>query len=939
MPTVIASAVVAAVGLTGVAATIATAAVGFASSMAINALTVRPSGRKAQALTASERSEMIRSATAARRVVYGQARVSGPIAFAYTIDGPTGYRNSVLHLLVPLAGHEIASISDIIINDEKFVGTTGAQGWVVPPAGSRHFNGKFYDGTTASLNFFQWRAGMGSAAQTADAFLLRDVPVWSVQHRLRGVAYLYARLYWNSTVWGAGLPNLSAIIRGRLVFDPRTGQTGWSDNPALCIRDYLLASFGMNCAAEEIDEESFIAAANLCDELVPVTGGGEQKRYTCNGVLALDEKPIDIMERLLSSCAGALVYSQGRYRLYPAAYRSPQLTIDASYLRGAVKVRPQPPRKERANTVQGTFIDPARGWIAAEFTPVTNAAYRAADGGERIGRDLELGFTSNASTAQRLARLQLERSRRALTIELPCTMAAIDVAVMEPVRVTLPELGWSEKVFVPIEWTLSPDGGIDLVLQEDDPAIYAWDGGSASVAPPEVVLPGLYPEPPLLTLNEEVSGSNVQLIALIASLPGASHARYEIEYRRSADANFQTAGSGEQVAITVTAGETYEVRARSVNLLGITSEWTARTRQVLGSAAPPGDVAALIASLLDGTLYLDWAAPTGLVSYYRLRWSPLLSGAEWSSAIDVASRITNVRAAVPARQGSYLLKAVDALGRESANAAMHINRTPDARGSNVVATLTEHPGFAGSKTNCAVNGSNQLLISSLSAFDAQGGNFDSPSANFDTAGGGALAEGVYEFASKMDLGAKFVARLSANVRASVQDLVADVDGAPGEFDGREGVFDGSAPSAVDVVIEVATTDTDPNGVSPTWSAWQVLGVGDYVARGFKFRARLTTSNPMATPLLEQLSVQADMPDRVAAAGNLTSAPGGDTISFSPAFYATPAISVSAANLASGDYAVITARSRAGFTVQFRNSAGTGVARSYDWVARGFGREQ
>lgn len=937
MPTVIASAVVAAVGLTGVAATIATAAVGFASSMAINALTVRPAGRKAQALTATERSEMIRSATAARRVVYGQARISGPIAFAHSANLFNGAANTYLHLIVPLAAHECAAIGTIYVNDVPLDFIEGADEWWLPPPGSRYVRDPSINGINGTQGI-QLRRHFGSETQNAERYLVRDVPIWTPQHRLRGITYLYALLYWDSKIW-SGLPNLSAVVKGRLVVDPRTGQTGWSDNPALCIRDYLLASFGMNCAAEEIDEESFIAAANLCDELVPMAGGGEQKRYTCNGVLALDEKPIDIMERLLSSCAGALVYSQGRYRLYPAAYRAPQLTLDASYLRGAVKVRPQPPRKERANTVQGTFIDPARGWIAAEFTPVTSAAYRAADGGERIGRDLELGFTSNASTAQRLARLQLERSRRALTIELPCTMAAIDVAVMEPVRVTVPELGWSEKVFVPIEWTLSPDGGIDLVLQEDDPAIYAWDGGSASVAPPEVVLPGLYPEPPLLTLNEEVSGSNVQLIAAIASLPGASHARYEIEYRRSVDANFQTAGSGEQVAITATAGETYEVRARSVNLLGITSEWTARTRQVLGSAAPPGDVAALIASLLDGTLYLDWAAPTGLISHYRLRWSPLLSGAEWSSAVDVASRITNVRTAVPARQGSYLLKAVDALGRESANAATHINRTPDARGSNVVATLTEHPGFAGSKTNCAVNGSNQLLISSLSAFDAQGGNFDSPSGNFDTAGGGALAEGVYEFASKMDLGAKFVARLSANVRASVQDLVADVDGAPGEFDGREGVFDGSAPSAVDVVIEVATTDTDPNGVSPTWSAWQVLGVGDYVARGFKFRARLTTSNPMATPLLEQLSVQADMPDRVAAAGNLTSAVGGDTISFSPAFYATPAISVSAANLASGDYAVITGRSRTGFTVQFRNSAGTGVARSYDWVARGFGREQ
>jgi len=37
--------------------------------------------------------------------------------------------------------------------------------------------------------------------------------------------------------------------------------------------------------------------------------------------------------------------------------------------------------------------------------------------------------------------------------------------------------------------------------------------------------------------------------------------------------------------------------------------------------------------------------------------------------------------------------------------------------------------------------------------------------------------------------------------------------------------------------------------------------------------------------------------------------------------------------------VISGKSRSGFTVQFKNSAGTGVSRTYDWVARGYGREQ
>jgi hypothetical protein len=935
MPTVLASVVVGALGVTGIAGTLITAAVGFASSLALSSFAVKPGGRRAQL---SERSEMIRSGTAPRQVVYGRARVSGPIAFAYTTNGPRGETNAVLHLVVPLAAHACTAIEAVYINDEIFIGVAGGQGWRVPIEQNRYYNGTFYDGTTGSYNRFQYRAQLGTTDQAADAFLLRDVPVWSDAHRLRGITYLYARLYWHASVWAAGLPNLSALVQGRLVYDPRSGLTAWCDNPALCIRDYLLASFGLNCSAEEIDEESFIAAANLCDELVPTGAGGEQKRYTCNGVLQLDDKPIEVMGQLLSSCAGTLVYSQGRYKLYPAAYRAPAVALDSSMLRGPLKLRPQPPRRERANTIHGTFVDPARNWLAAEFAPVSTAGYRAADGGERIGRDLELAFTADTYTAQRLAALQLERARRSLTVELPCTLAALDVAVMEPVRLTLPELGWADKVFLPTEWTLAEDGGIDLVLQEEEAQIYAYSGGSASIPAPAVVLPSLTPAAPLLQLSDSVQAGTLVLQATVSGGEGAFFSRYEVEYKASSAAEWQSAGSGSAVTMSgVSAGVSYDVRARCLNMFGVPSDWTVQSTQVQGGNTPPGDITALNASLLDGTLYLEWAVPSGALSHYRIRWSPLTTGALWSSAVDVASRVNNVRTALPARMGSYLLKAVDALGRESANPVVYVNTTTAAQSATLVSTLTAHPAFSGPKTNAVVNGSSQLIIASLSAFDAQGGNFESAAGNFDTAGGGSAAEGIYEFATPIDLGAKFVARIAAHVQADVIDLVTDVDGAPGVFDGREGVFDGTAPSAVDVVVEVASTDTNPTG-SPVWSNWQAVAVSDIAGRGFKFRARLTTQNPMATPALEQLSVQLELAERVAAGSNAASATSGDSITFAPAFYTTPAISVTPTNLASGDYAVITVRSRTGFTVQFKNSAGAGVSRSYDWVARGTGRE-
>jgi hypothetical protein len=940
MPTVVAGAIVSAIGLTGVAGTIATALIGAGASFALSSLTAKPVSKRANGADPGRRIELVRDATLPRRVVYGRARVSGPIAFAHTHNGEFGQTNSFLHLIIPLATHELASLGDCYVDDVKITPASGAQGWLIPPEGNRYRNSTSQPDGVVGKHFVQWRAHLGTMNDAADSFLMNKASsLWTTQHKLSGIAYAYVQLMWDQNVWAGGLPNLSFTVEGKPVFDPRTGTTAFSSNPALIIRDYLLAPYGLACAVDELDEASFIAAANLCDELVPTGSGGEQKRYTCDGVISLDDKPIEIMERLLTSCAGALVYTQGTYKLYPAAYRTPSTSLHEGHLRGAVKVRPMPPVRARVNTVRGTFIDPVRGWQESDFPPVQVAQYVSADGGERVQSELELPFTQDAITAQRLARLTLERARRQLTVEAPATLAALDVAVMEPLMLTLPPLGWSEKVFTPTEWSLAADGGVDLTLLEDDPAIYAWNGANSTTPPQEVALPSIYPDPPAPQVTDSVvtsaGGSAIHLFIMLGTIRDAFHARYEVEYRLSGETAWQPVGSGSVPGVH--EGDIYEVRARAFNIMGVASAWATITHQVVGSAAPPADVHNLTAALIDNSLTLEWAAATGLIASYRLRWAPAVVGASWASAIDIVS-VPNTRASVPARMGTYFVKAVDTLARESTNAAMLINSVADAGGLNIITTLTEHPHFSGTKTNALVNGSSFLQIDSLTAFDALAGNFDSSSGNFDVAGGGASPEGIYNFAVPVDLAQVYLARLSGEVKASVVDYVTDFETATGLFDGREGSFDGEAPSAVDVVLEVATTPDNPSG-SPIWSAWQKFSVGDYVARGLKFRARLTTQNSMATPMIEELKVKVEMPDRVLAGNDVTSSTSGTSISFSPAFKSTPTITITPADMASGDYFTLSAKSRTGFTVQFKNASGTGISRTFDWTARGYGRQQ
>jgi len=63
---------------------------------------------------AKGRSTMFRSSAAPRQVVYGEAMVSGPLVYVAN----SGEDNKFLHLVMPLAGHEVEAIGEIFLNDK-----------------------------------------------------------------------------------------------------------------------------------------------------------------------------------------------------------------------------------------------------------------------------------------------------------------------------------------------------------------------------------------------------------------------------------------------------------------------------------------------------------------------------------------------------------------------------------------------------------------------------------------------------------------------------------------------------------------------------------------------------------------------------------------------------------------------------------------------------
>jgi len=106
---------------------------------------------------------------------------------------------------------------------------------------------------------------------------------------------------------------------------------GYTTNAALCVADYLSnPTWGFRAIyGTEIPDDRLIAAANLCDETVPLAAGGTENRYTCNGTFPLSMKRGEVLQNLLTSCAGRLTYSGGQFVIHPAGW--PGVSIFLGY--------------------------------------------------------------------------------------------------------------------------------------------------------------------------------------------------------------------------------------------------------------------------------------------------------------------------------------------------------------------------------------------------------------------------------------------------------------------------------------------------------------------------------------------------------------------------------------------------------------------------------
>jgi hypothetical protein len=659
---------------------------------------------------------------------------------------------------------------------------------------------------------------------------------------------------------------------------------------------------------------------------------------------------------MVFAMAGRCVWSGGVWRILAGAYYTPTLTFDEGDLRGGIKVQSLVSRRESFNGVKGVFASVDDNYILSDFPPITSAAFVAKDNGEENLKSIELPFTTSASMAQRLAKIELLRARQQITVAMPMKLVGMKANVGDIVQINNTRMGWSSKPFEVVSANIAfgETVGVDIDLREVSTDVYDWSTSEEQTydPAPNTNLPsGFVSEPVGISITDTLAISAETIITqLVVTVTGSDvfEDRFEVQAKPSTSDDFlnlgQASGNIFQLA-NVIDGAIYNVRARAINVFGVRSDWTTDDHEVIGKTAPPENVTGLTGNLIGNQYLLTWNAVPDLdLSYYRVRYASPDSGGSYENSVSLVPKVSRPATSVfvPARNGTYFVKAVDKLSLASitpASIALDTNIAA-VESLNVIQTINEAPDFNGTFDDTVeLDEDDALVLNTSVLFDAASGDFDDASGLFDGGSGNVDAFGYYYFATDVDLGAIYISRCTAYVKHIRLDYVVLFDSAEGLFDDRQGDFEGdvNAFDDTDVQIEARHTQDNPSG-TPTWSAWQSFAVTDIRARAIQFRAKLSTTDEQATPKVTQLSVNVDMPDRTVSGNDIVSGAGAKVVTFAQGFRETPAIGIGAQDMQTGDYYEITSKSRTGFTITFKNSSGTAISRSFDYVAKGYGVE-
>ena len=931
-------------------------------------------------------------------IVYGTRKVGGNVVFLET----SGTDNQYLYMAVVLSEGEINGVTSLFVNDNQVT-----------------LSGTLTDGTqrtvaSSDVNFFDEsslitvEAHFGTDSQSAST-LLSTLTSWTSNHRLRGLAYLAIRFEWNADKFGS-LPQVQAIVQGRKVYNPNldgtlTGGSGshradtsttweYSDNPILQLLDYLRNErFGMGIPNSYFDSNfaDWQTATDVCDtNITPFSGASQIDLMDSHTVVDTSVKAIDNVKNFVRGSRSYLNFSGGKYNILVESTGSASITLTEDNIIGGISIQSKN-KNSRYNRVIVNFINPDKNFQSdtAQFPPVDetglasadqHATMKTADGGLLLEGRFDFSMFTSPYQAQEMAEIILRRSRTSLDVSLKADATAMDLAIGDLVNITHATPAFSAKPFRVQGMTINADHSVSLQCTEHQDSFYTFGTQQEVATIPDTTLPNPFSvlPPASITLTDELIeyADGIVITRLLITIGASTDLfvdNYEVQIKQTLDPDgnavsddFREIAVGKILQyqhLNVIDGATYQVRVRAVNTIGSKSTFISTTRAIVGGVEPPSNVEDFAVELHgQDHLKLTWTPPTANsdldISFYEIRFQNVTTGANWINSTNLVRcpRRKCDNAIVPARVGSYLIKAVDKNGNSSAEATIVTTNISAIQAYKQVSTFTETPNVLTAldqmdstfplTVKIDPSGDTILSLDTVTNFDDTVGNFDSVEGDFELGGTDTTSnpnfnntnrdtKGFYNFINSFSLTQIFDGNIEPSITLDSENPYDTFDSGRGAllFDEAQAPFDGTEQLHAFHRVQIATSTTS---LADCTNFQDVTQSATFKFKFAKFRLKLSNDDNQTSSNVKQIDIKLNMEERTFAESNLATSSGSKTVTFTNPFFEVPAIGVSAQNMATGDVFTISSKTVNGFTIAFANSSGGAVDRTFDYIAKGFG---
>lgn len=434
-----------------------------------------------------------------------------------------------------------------------------------------------------------------------------------------------------------GNPSVSCYVKGRKIYDTRTGRTEYSTNPAMCLRDFILSKrygLGKWISKDNIDEDSFKEAADYCDERIKYTGtSGETiycKRYELNIIIDQKQSALDWITDILGNFSGFITFSQDRLFLRIEKPESISYKFDDSNC-SDLTVTPLS-LDDTPNKYEVTFIDPLNNWNSIAVLVEDFADQKARQ--KIISQEVSLEGTTSQNQALRLARfyrdynaicyktVSFKTGQQAMHLE-PGDVISLSyhkVFINEPFRITEIKEN-NDGTFEIAGRSYNPNLYNDLLGATLQTYSYVNKGGSFTNYIPNIDSLSLSQEN-LTNLDGTYTSSIYGYFNLISS---ASVVGYSVYYStdKGVTWNFLTTTIDGTFTMGVATGQNYCFKIITMGINGEESTgYVSEPMYITGKTDPPSDVTGgmIIYSRDSFNVTLSWSKSSNLdFKYFELQ--------------------------------------------------------------------------------------------------------------------------------------------------------------------------------------------------------------------------------------------------------------------------------------------------------------------------------